>query len=55
MLEQLFSTRRLGRQVILAMKKNDVELASDAYNSCMVSVVWNQKWIHGFGYVLIFL
>ena len=31
-----------------------IQLASDAYNSCMVSVVWNQKWIHGFGYVLIF-
>ena len=32
-----------------------IQLASDAYNSCMVSVVWDQKWIHGFGYVLIFL
>ena len=32
-----------------------IHLASDAYNSCMVSVVWNQKWIHGFGYVLIII
>ena len=29
-----------------------IQLASDAYNSYMVLVVWNQKWIHGFGYVL---
>ena len=34
-----------------------IQLAFDAYvyiNSCMVSVVRNQKWIHGFWYVLIF-
>ena len=36
-------------------RKMCIQLASDANNSCMVSVVWNQKWIHGFGYVLIFL
>ena len=32
-----------------------IQLASDAYNSCMVSVVWNQKWIHGLGMCLFFV
>ena len=31
-----------------------IQLASNPYNSCMASVVWNQKWIHGFGYVRMF-